>query len=146
MPEKENLGGRVFLDDHRGVGLGYCQASGSTAVEVTLRVSGLVCCRSLKRALAPIWNLTMPQMKESIRSILESAVPGKGPGCRLLHLYHKSLRRYLSFAHRSVHRADKGLRERLLLLCDPKDLIDRKQSELFTEPLESVPHLLELVG
>ena len=47
--------------------------------------------------------------------------------------------------HWTVHRADKSLREGLLLLCEPKDFVNGEQTKLLTEPLEGIPYLLELV-
>ena len=44
-----------------------------------------------------------------------------------------------------MHRADKSLREGLLLLSEPKDFVNGKQTKFLTEPLEGIPHLLELV-
>ena len=79
LPEKEYFGqmrGTGFFLTTTAEWVFVCHAASSTVVEVTLRVSGFVCWRSLNRALVPSWKRTIPQMKESIEWILDSDPEG----------------------------------------------------------------------
>ena len=71
-PERESFGairGTGFFLMRKADAVFVCQAIISMVLEVTFMVLGLVCWRSLKRALLPTWNLTIPKMNASIASL-----------------------------------------------------------------------------